>query len=419
MRGRSPPTVVRVNKFFQRFVLVAGAAIFATVVIGFLAGQFGWLGVRATDGQDGAYKQITVYDDVLEHIQSDYVTEPNMNKVTTGALHGLLESLDPDSSYLSPAEYKIYKDNEPNVGNGVGLVVTKRYGYAVIVTILPGSPAAKEHLSDGDIIESIDNQSTRDLSIAMIRTLLCGKPGTTVTISVVRQMKPEGDKITLTRGPVAAPALDEKQISDVNALYLKPGELTEASIDALTQKIKADGKGKSLILDLRDNAVGDESEGIRLANLFINQGTLATLNGQKFPTQTFTADATKTITDAPLIVLVNRGTFGASELAADAIIDAKRGDVLGEHTFGEGSVQKTFELPDGAALFLTVAKYTSPAGHKIEDDAVTPTMLVGINEDDSFAAPNPNKTDEIFAKAVELLKARAAAPPTATAPVKN
>ncbi len=407
------------NKFFQRFVLVASAAIFATVVLGFFAGQFGWLGVRAMDGQDGAYKQITVYDDVLEHIQSDYVTEPNMNKVTTGALHGLLESLDADSSYLSPSEYKIYKDNEANAGNGVGLVVAKRYGYAVIVTILPGSPASKEHLSDGDIIESIDNQSTRDLSIAMIHTLLRGKPGTTVTISVVRQMKPEGDKITLTRGPVAAPALEEKQMGEANALYLKPGELTDATIDVLAAKIKAEGKGKNLILDLRDTATGDESAGIRLANLFISQGTLATLGGQKFPTQTFTADATKTITDAPLIVLVNRGTFGAAELVADAIIDAKRGDVLGEHTFGEGSVQKTFELPDGAALFLTVAKYASPAGHKIEDEGVTPTMLVGINEEDELTAANPNKTDEILAKAIELLKARAGAPAAAAAPVKN
>lgn len=404
----------------HRFVFVAGTVIFATVIVGFLAGEFGWLGVRAMDGQDGAYKQMNVYDDVLEHIQSDYVTEPNMNKVTTGALHGLLESLDADSSYLSPAEYKIYKDNEPNAGTQVGLVVAKRYGYAVIVTVLPGSPASKEHLSDGDIIESIDNQSTRDLSIAMIRTLLSGKPGTTVTISVVRAMKPEGDKITLTRGPVSDPALAEQQLSEVNALYLKPGELTDERIDALAAKIKADGKGKKLILDLRDTAIGDEATGIRLANLFINQGTLATLSGQKYPTQTFTADATKAITDAPLIVLVNRGTYGAAELTAAAILDSKRGDVLGERTFGEGVVQKTIELPDGSALFLTVAKYASPAGHKIEDEAVVPSMIVGISDEEDETANNTaNKPDEILAKAVELLKARAAASATPSTPVKN
>lgn len=408
------------NKFLHRFVFVAGTVIFATVIVGFLAGEFGWLGVRAMDGQDGAYKQMNVYDDVLEHIQSDYVTEPNMNKVTTGALHGLLESLDADSSYLSPAEYKIYKDNEPNAGTQVGLVVAKRYGYAVIVTVLPGSPASKEHLSDGDIIESIDNQSTRDLSIAMIRTLLSGKPGTTVTISVVRAMKPEGDKITLTRGPVSDPALAEQQLSEVNALYLKPGELTDERIDALAAKIKADGKGKKLILDLRDTAIGDEATGIRLANLFINQGTLATLSGQKYPTQTFTADATKAITDAPLIVLVNRGTYGAAELTAAAILDSKRGDVLGERTFGEGVVQKTIELPDGSALFLTVAKYASPAGHKIEDEAVVPSMIVGISDEEDETANNTaNKPDEILAKAVELLKARAAASATPSTPVKN
>lgn len=411
--------MVSVNKFFQRFVFVTGTVIFATVVLGFLASEFGWLSVRAMDGQEGAYKQISVYDDVLEHIQSDYVTEPNMNNVTAGALHGLLESLDADSSYLSPAEYKIYKDHAPDAATQVGLVVAKRFGYAVIVVIQPGSPAAKEHLSDGDIIESIDGQSTRDLSLAMIRTLLSGKPGSTVVISVVRSMKPEGDKITLTRGPIAEPTLDEKPYNDVSALYLKPGVLTDARIDALAEKIKTDGKGKKIILDLRDTAIGDEAAGIRLANLFIKEGTIATVSGQKYPTQTFNADSTKTITDAPLIVLINRGTYGAAELTAAAILDSKRGDVLGERTFGEGVVQKTIELPDGAALFLTVAKYASPAGHKIEDDAVVPSMIVGLGENEDEEANNANKPDEILLKAIELLKVRQSALPATTAPVKN
>jgi len=418
---------VSVNRFFQRFVFIASSVLFVTVVLGFVAGEFGWLGVRATSEQDGSYKQINVFQDVLQRIQSDYVVEPNMKNVNSGALHGLLESLDVDSSYLSPAEYKIYKDHVAEGSAQVGLVVSKRYGYAAIVTVEPGSPAEKEHLVDGDVIESIEGQSTRDLSLAMIRILLSGKPGTPVSISVVRSQKPEGDKITLTRAAIADPALSEQQLSDVNALYLKPGEITTERVNEIADKIKSEGKGRKLILDLRDTAIGDEAEGVRLANLFVKQGTIATLAGQKFPSQTFTADATKTITDAPLIVLVNRGTYGAAELTAAAIGDLKRGDVLGERTFGEGSVQKTLELPDGAVLFLTVAKYQTPEGKKIEDDAVTPTMIVGLTDDDqeadSSGAKKSEKPDEILAKAVELLKARAAGQastqPVASAPVKN
>ena len=161
-----------------------------------------------------------------------------------------------------------------------------------------------------------------------------------------------------------------------------------------------------MLLDLRDSSGGDDQEGLRLANFFVKQGTLATLEGQKFPRQTFTADPAKFITDAPLAVLVNRGTYGAAELTAAAIEDLKRGDVVGERTFGEGSVQKTIELPDGAALLLTVAKYQTLAGKKIQDEAVTPTVLAGQTiEEEEEEAPRP-KGDEPLSKALQLLKAK-------------
>jgi len=399
--------VVPVNKVFQRAVFILSLAIFAALGSGFVLGEFSWFGVHAGGEQDGAYRQVSVYQQVLKKVQTDYVVEPNMAEVTTGALHGLLESLDADSSYLTATEYKIYKDRPTTGVAQVGITVSKRFGYATIVSVLPGSPADKEHLTDGDVIESIGEQSTREMSLAVIKLMLDGKPGSTLALSVVRPRKADPDKVTLTRTIGAPPSVSEQQYDNATILYLKPGVLTNARVDEIGAKLKASGKGRKVLLDLRDSSEGDAQEGLRLANFFLKDGTMAMLEGQKFPKQTFAADPSKFVTDAPLAVLINRGTAGAAELTAAAIENAKRGDVVGERSFGEGSVQKTIELPDGAALLLTVAKYESPDGKKIQDEAVTPTVQVGqASEDDLEGATTSPKEDEPLSKALELLKAK-------------
>jgi len=399
--------VVSVSRVFQRLIFVLSLAIFSALGFGFALGEFGWFGVHAGGEQDGAYRQMRVYSEVLKKVQTDYVTEPNINDVTTGALHGLLESLDADSSYLTATEYKIYKERPASGVAQVGINVSKRYGYAAIVSVVPGSPADKEHLSDGDVIESIGEQSTRELSLAVIRLMLEGKPGTTVSLSVVRPRKSDPDKITLTRSVTPTLPLAEQQYESSTIFYFKPGVLSQSHVDEIAAKIKAAGKGRKILLDLRDASGDDARQGLRLANFFVKQGTLATLAGQKFPAQTFTADPALFLTDAPLAVLVNRGTYGAAELTAAAILDAKRGDVVGERTFGEGSVQKTIELPDGGALLLTVAKYQSPSGKKIQDVAVTPTVAVGASPDEDLDEETPPaKGDEVLNKALDLLKAK-------------
>lgn len=397
--------MVCVSRIFQRSVFVLSVAVFSALGLGFALGEFGIFGVHAGSDQDGAYKQMRVYAEVLQKIQSDYVVEPNMGNVTTGALHGLLESLDADSSYLSPTEYKIFKDR-PAAGNAqVGITVSKRYGYATIVNVVPGSPADQQKLNDGDVIESIGPQSTRELSLAVIRLMLEGKPGSTVTLSVVRPAKPDPDKITLTRTVITPPALSTEAYDNASILYIKPGALTADRVDQIAAKIKAAAKNSKILLDLRDTT-GDPKQGIRLANFFIKEGTLATLQGQQFASQTFSADPAQFLTSAPVSVIVNRGTYGGPELAAAAIEDLKRGDVVGERTFGEGSFQKSIELPDGGDLQLTVAKYQSPSGIKIQDAAVTPTVAVtSPQEDEDEGAPVP-KADEMLNKALDLLKAK-------------
>ena len=388
----------------------------------------------ATAGQQGAYTQINVYGEVLQHIQSDYVEVPNLPLVTNGALRGLLESLDADSSYLTADEYKAYKADKGGKAQ-VGLNVSKRYGYATIVSVVPGSPADKANLSDGDIIEAIGKQDTRDLSLAMIQLLLEGAPGSELDIAVIRPRKAEPEKITLNRVVVQEPAVEETMYENSSILYLKPMVLDHDHVQQIEAKLKSMSKAgnKKILLDLRDVSTGQMPEAVRLANFFIGTGTIATLEGQTVPKQTFTAEPGKAInTTAPLVVLVNRGTSGPAEVVAGAILDDKRGDLVGEKTFGEGSTQKTFELPDGGAIILSVAKYASPSGTQFEEKAVTPGTLVasksdlladdGDDDDDDSAAPTvagavpapktaPKKpiaeTDDQLAKALEMLKAKA------------
>jgi carboxyl-terminal processing protease len=378
----------------------------------------------ATEPQDGAYRQINVYSEVLRHIQTDYVEQPNIGLVTNGALRGLLESLDADSSYLTPEDYKAYKAEKSGKAQ-VGINVSKRYGYASVVSVVPGSPADKANISDGDIIEAIGPADTRDISLAMIQLLLEGAPGSELTLSVVRPRKSAPDKIVLTRVMPSLPPVTESMYENASILYLKPGVLDHDHVQQIEAKLKSMPKAgnKKILLDLRDVAAGDMTEATRLANFFLKDGTIAMLEGQKVAKQTFTADASKSINaTAPLVVLVNRGTAGPAELAAAALLDNKRADLVGEKTFGEGAQQKTFELPDGAALILSVAKYESPSGKKLRDDGVTPIVLVASNLDqaaavDDESGPVENQTtpakpsvtvDEQLTKALTLLKNKAA-----------
>ncbi len=395
--------VVSVSRIFQRLVFTISVVIIAALALGYAPEKFSWLGVHADD-QDASYRQMRVYAEVLRKIQNYYVTPPNIPDVTNGALHGLLDSLDPDSSYLSADEYKLYKERPAADNAQVGITISKRFGYATIVNVLPGSPADQAHLHDGDVIDLIEGQSTHDIPLALVRFMLEGKPGSTVAISVVRPFKPDPDKISLTRTVLAAPALGEQSYENATIMYLKPGILTAARVDDLAGRIKG-AKGRKILLDLRDTSGDDPKQGLRLANLFIKQGTLATLQGQKFPEQTFTADPAQWITNAPVVVLVNRGTYGAPELAAAAIEGLKRGDVVGERTYGEGAMEKTIDLPDGGALMLTVAKYEAPNGKKIEDEAVTPTVVVAGPEDDGEPMPASNADDQLN-QAISLLKSK-------------
>jgi len=188
-------------------ILVSSFAVLLFMVVGGLGG------VRASS-TDGAYRQLQVYSEVLSRVNSEYVEDPNIPKVTDGALHGLLEALDPNSSYLSPKEYQDYKSKKTDAKADIGAAISKRFGYAAVISVVPGGPADKAGIQGSDIFEAIEGHSTREMSLAEIRALLSGQPGSSVNVSVVRARRAEPQKLTITRDVVAIPTVSEKMMDD-------------------------------------------------------------------------------------------------------------------------------------------------------------------------------------------------------------
>jgi len=394
-------------------ILVSSFAVLLFVVVGSMGG------VHASS-TDGSYRQLQVYSEVLSRVRSEYVEEPNIPKVTDGALHGLLESLDPNSSYMTAQAYKQYKSHKSEAKGDIGATISKRFGYAAVVSVLPGSPAEKAGIESTDIFESIEGVSTRDMSLPEIRNMLAGTPGSQLNVSVVRARRAEPQKVVITRDVVSIPPVSDKMIEE-GIGYVKVEALVKGKAQEISSKIKSLERSgaKKLVLDLRNASDGDEGEGVAVANLFLNHGTITYLQGQKYPREAFNADPAKAITTLPVAVLVNKGTAGPAEIVAAAILENARGDVVGDKTFGDGSVQKTIDLPDGGALILSVAKYYSPSGKAIQDTAVTPNVVVAEEEENAISEdedqPNAaeqeakpkNTVDDQLKKAVEVLKRRA------------
>jgi carboxyl-terminal processing protease len=395
-------------------IVVSSAAVLLFMALG------GLDGVRASNN-DGSYRQLQVYSEVLSRVRSEYVEEPNIPAVTDGALHGLLESLDSNSSYLTPAEFKEYKSNQSEAKGDIGAAVSKRFGYAAVISVIPGGPADKAGIQASDIFEAIEGKSTREMSLAEIHNLLQGQPGSNLNVAVVRARRAEPQKTVITRDIVNVPPVADKMVED-GIGYIQVDAFNKGKAQEIAAKVRALQKSgaKRLILDLRNCAEGDESEGIAVANLFLNHGTITYLQGQKYPREAFNADASKAITTLPLAVLVNKGTAGPAEVVAAAILENARGDVVGDKTFGDGSVQKTISLPDGSALILSGAKYYSPSGKAIQDAAVTPNVVVAdtdddaaLPDDDDNTAPadeekkQPPQQDEQLHKAIQVLKTKA------------
>ena len=396
-------------------LICVSVAIFCYAGIGHVLG-------RTPD--DKAYKSLTVFGEVLQKIQQDYVDEPNMHTVTAGSLHGLLESLDMQSSYLTPREYDEYKKKIQSSSTGdSGITLSKRFGYIIVISVLPDSAGAKAGIRSGDIFESIGGFTTRDMSVGQAMNLLTGAAGTGVKVAVIRRGKATPEEVDVVREKLA-PVKITTQKADPDILTLRLTSLDPGRADEVRVRLlEAEKQGvHNIILDLRECGRGPVSEAISVARLFVPSGTLATLRGQTVSSQTFSAEPKQVAWKGHVSVLIDATTSGAAEVLASAIAANHRGDVVGERTFGLASEQKLITLDDGSALILTTANYYNPSGKAILEEGVTPTEVVHANMgeesdvDDASTDATPNKDlpqgprplspeDPIYRKALELVKA--------------
>ncbi|HEV2445583.1 MAG TPA: S41 family peptidase, partial [Candidatus Sulfopaludibacter sp.] len=399
------------------FVVSSSTCLTVLLLVG------GVLGKGATTNSDDTLKHIGVFTDVVAHIKTEYVEEPDMKSVTVGALNGLLEAIDPFASYLNADQYKDYLKNKDVKRADVGLILSKKFGWFGVVGTIPNSPAAKAGFTTGDMIESIKGIATRDMPLAYASLLLQGESNTTVDISVVRVRHAEPQTVKLTRANLIMPPVEVKmlpgEVAYINIDALYPGSVKE--IASAVQKYQKEGARK-LVLDVRNCATGTPEDGIALANLFLKQGRITYLKGQRVPQQNFDADPAKFVSDLPLAVLTNTGTADGTEIAASALSDNKRAQLVGQRTFGDAALRKPITMDDGGAIILSVAKYYAANGKAIQETGVTPGTVVAEPEPqidyDENGEPIPSaqeaqpqqkklEDDPVLKKALEILGVKA------------
>src|SRR2546422_1142674 len=416
--------------FKSKFTLVVLSAALAVYTI---AGA--WLGTRAQQPANDPGAQQKIFESVLKHIQDDYVDEPNMEKVRGGALRGLAYGLDPYSTYLTADQVKDYRGNDKSNRVGIGAELSQYSSFLYVVAPVKGSPADQSGVRAGDIIEYIDGKATRDISLYDARQLLNGAPGTEVKLRILRT---NSRPLTLTvkRGSFRAPAAEARmEAGRIGVLKINSFDNGEAAdVRTRLQELIKQGAQK-VVLDLRSVAGGEIQEGISVANLFIRDGVIAEKIGREQKVlQTFEADPKAELFAGPVVALINGGTAGAAEIVASAFLERKRGEVVGEKSFGAGAEQELFTLRDGDGLLLTTVKWASGTGKPFlgEDrthSGISPTVevkrsetaeatdvddLAGSDEDKPNQAkpnapsepvvPRPQPDDIQLKKAIEILR---------------
>lgn len=383
----------------RRIVLWISAPVIAFAIVG------GFLGRVAA--REDTYPHLRIFYDVVNLITDRYVEKPDMDKVLAGAMHGLADSLDPDSAYLTADLVKQIEANAPLPLGDVGIDLTRQYWLRIIAT-RDGSPAAKAGLRTGDYVRLIGDTPTREMPVFEGMRRLRGVPGTKVSLTIIRGNTNDPHVVELTRE--AAPATDVSgRIAAPGVGYLRVSSIaTRTATQARTAIADLTRNGASkLVVDVRRTSGGSNEGAIALAKLFVGTGTLTRRESRGAAAQVVDAAAGDGTVKLPITLLIDNGTSGAAEIFAAALSGNSRADLIGERTIGRAGEQKLVKLPDGSGFWLTTVKYLMPSGTPLHEKGLEPTVAVDV-PDVEFGQPEPTD-DPILQKALERLSAKQAA----------
>jgi len=354
--------------------------------------------------QDSVYKYLSVFSEVFSIVRTNYVDEVSPDKLVDGAFQGVTQAVDEFSYYVPPAEmpqYKQFLDADGMVDPGV--VLTKRFGYALVVGLEPGCAASKSGIKAGDLIERVDDRDVSGLALWQVQALLRGKAGDKRNLVVVRSGGTMREEVGLDLEPREDVPFEEKTFGHVG--YLKVPDFQPGTADRLETKLHElrDAGTGALILDLRGNATGTVDESIRAADLLLSGGTITSIAGRKAESKVWQADK-GTAFDGDVVVLTDATCAEGAEIFAAALSGNKRGETVGLPTYGRAIVQRLVDLPSGGGLYITIGHYTRPDLEPIKQDGVRPDVMVDRSAWDN-ASPDKDgeKRDPILEKALSIL----------------
>ncbi len=358
------------------------ALIFTIIISAFiLIYPFRFGGGDSDAGTDDTLKNIKLFTVILEEIQSKYVEPEDSQKLLYGAIRGMMSTLDPHSAFLAPDEYKELKIETRGAFSGIGIEITLRDGILTVVSPIEGTPAFKKGLKTGDKLIKIDGKITKNMTLMDAVKKIRGPQGTDVTVTILREGVPELFDVVITRGTVKIQSV-RSQILEDTVGYVRISTFQEETAKRLQEALESFQKDapnlEGVIIDLRNNPGGLLDQAVKVSDLFLDSGLVVYTKGRlDSQNMSFDADPAMAIDqDVPVIVLVNHGSASASEIVAGALQDHKRAIILGEQTFGKGSVQTIIPLEDDSGLRLTTALYYTPNGVSIQAKGITPDIVV-------------------------------------------